>query len=66
MAKTPEITTPMFDMSDAHAGVLEQQPRLVARDLVHRKAKSGHGFLSSVGNVTMTHALPVQPGLRVC
>ena len=66
MAKTPEITAPMFDVSDALAGVLEQPPRLVARDLIHGIAKSGHGFLSSAGKVTITHALPVQPGLRVC
>ena len=53
---TPEITAPMFAVSDAHAGVLEQQLRLVARDLICGIAKSGHGFLSRPGKVTMTHA----------
>ena len=55
-AKIPEITAPMFDVSDAHAGVLEQPLRLVARDLIHGIAKSGHGFLSSAGKVAITHA----------
>lgn len=54
--KTPEITEPIFAAGDVHAGLLEQQLRLVVHDLINGIAKSGCGFLSGPGKVTMTYA----------